>query len=70
MKAAVLNAFGAPLAIRTLPDPVLGTGEVIVDTSPQRSPATPATSSPVLATTCWSHDAANAGPLRLTVLRP
>ena len=31
MKAAVLNAFGAPLAIETLPDPVLGTGEVIVD---------------------------------------
>jgi alcohol dehydrogenase len=31
MKAAVLNAFGAPPAIETLPDPVLGTGEVIVD---------------------------------------
>ena len=31
MKAAVLNTFGAPLAIQTLPDPVLGTGEVIVD---------------------------------------
>ena len=31
MKAAVLNAFGAPLAIETMPDPVLGTGEVIVD---------------------------------------
>jgi alcohol dehydrogenase len=31
MKAAVLNAFGAPLDIQTLPDPVLGTGEVIVD---------------------------------------
>jgi alcohol dehydrogenase len=31
MKAAVLNAFGEPLAIQTLPDPVLGTGEVIVD---------------------------------------
>ena len=31
MKAAVLTAFGAPLAIQTLPDPVLGTGEVIVD---------------------------------------
>ena len=31
MKAAVLNAFGAPLAIQTLADPVLGTGEVIVD---------------------------------------
>ena len=31
MKAAVLNAFGLPLAIQSLPDPVLGTGEVIVD---------------------------------------
>ena len=31
MKAAVLNAFGSPLDIQTLPDPVLGTGEVIVD---------------------------------------
>jgi hypothetical protein len=31
MQAAVLNAFGQPLAIETLPDPVLGTGEVIVD---------------------------------------
>src|SRR5256885_2065538 len=31
MKAAVLTAFGAPLDIQALPDPVLGTGEVIVD---------------------------------------
>ena len=31
MKAAVLKAFDAPLAIETVPDPVLGTGEVIVD---------------------------------------
>ncbi|AUX46320.1 alcohol dehydrogenase [Sorangium cellulosum] len=31
MKAAVLKAFGSPLAIETLPDPILGTGEVIVD---------------------------------------
>lgn len=31
MKAAVLKAFGTPLAIETMPDPVLGTGEVIVD---------------------------------------
>ena len=31
MKAAVLNAFGSPLAIETLPDPRLGTGEVVVD---------------------------------------
>jgi NADPH:quinone reductase-like Zn-dependent oxidoreductase len=31
MKAAVLKAFGSPLSIETIPDPVLGTGEVIVD---------------------------------------
>jgi len=31
MKAAILKAFGSPLAIETLPDPVLGTGDVVVD---------------------------------------
>jgi len=31
MRAAVLKAFGSPLAIEALPDPELGTGEVIVD---------------------------------------
>lgn len=31
MKAAVLKAFGSPLSIESLPDPVMGTGEVIVD---------------------------------------
>lgn len=31
MKAAVLKAFGTPLAVETLPDPIIGTGEVIVD---------------------------------------
>jgi len=31
VKAAVLKAWGTPLAIETVPDPVLGTGEVIVD---------------------------------------
>ncbi len=31
MKAAVLNSFGSPLSVETVPDPVLGTGEVIVD---------------------------------------
>ena len=31
MKAAILKAFGSPLAVETLPDPVLGTGQVIVD---------------------------------------
>ena len=31
MKAAVLNKFGAPLDIEMLTDPVLGTGEVVVD---------------------------------------
>ncbi len=31
MRAAILPAFGLPLAVGTLPDPVLGSGEVIVD---------------------------------------
>lgn len=31
MKAAILRAFGSPLALETVADPVLGTGEVIVD---------------------------------------
>ena len=31
MKAAILEAFGSPLAVGTLPDPILGTGEVVVD---------------------------------------
>ncbi len=31
MKAVVLKAFGSPLAVETVPEPVLGTGEVIVD---------------------------------------
>lgn len=31
MKAAILKSFGSPLVVETLPDPVLGTGEVIVD---------------------------------------
>ncbi|MBJ9963309.1 alcohol dehydrogenase catalytic domain-containing protein [Burkholderia seminalis] len=31
MKAAILKSLGQPLAIETIPDPVLGTGEVIVD---------------------------------------
>ena len=31
MKAAVLNALGSPLAIETVPEPRLGTGEVVVD---------------------------------------
>ncbi len=31
MKAAVLTQFGTPLQIQDLPDPVLGTGEIIVD---------------------------------------
>lgn len=31
MKAAILKAFGSPLVIEAWPDPVLGTGEVIVD---------------------------------------
>lgn len=31
MKAAVLKAFGTPLEIQTLPDPVAGPGDVVVD---------------------------------------
>jgi alcohol dehydrogenase len=31
MKAAILKAFGSPLAVEALPDPILGTGEVIID---------------------------------------
>ena len=31
MKAAVLRAFASPLSIEVVPDPVLGTGEVIID---------------------------------------
>ena len=31
MKAAVLNAFGSPLAIETLLDPHAGPGEAVVD---------------------------------------
>jgi len=31
MKAAVLKSFGSPLVVETVSDPVLGTGEVIVD---------------------------------------
>ena len=36
MKAAVLRSFGSPLAIETVPDPILGTGEVIVDVMASR----------------------------------
>lgn len=36
MKAAVLEAFGTPLSIETVDDPVLGTGEVIVDVAATR----------------------------------
>jgi alcohol dehydrogenase len=31
MKAAVLHSFGSPLVVEDVPDPTLGTGEVIVD---------------------------------------
>ena len=31
MKAAILKAFGAPLSVEAVPDPALGTGEVVVD---------------------------------------
>jgi alcohol dehydrogenase len=36
MRAAILRAFGSPLAIETVPDPILGTGEVIVDVAASR----------------------------------
>src|SRR4051794_31565245 len=36
MKAAVLNALGSPLAIESRPEPLLGTGEVIVDVAASR----------------------------------
>jgi alcohol dehydrogenase len=36
MKAAILKSFGTPLSIETVPDPVLGTGEVIVDVAATR----------------------------------
>ena len=36
MKAAILKSFGTPLAIENASDPVLGTGEVIVDVSATR----------------------------------
>jgi len=36
MKAVILKAFGSPLAIENAPDPVLGTGEVIVDVAATR----------------------------------
>ena len=36
MKAAVLKSFGTPLSVETAPDPVLGTGEVIVDIAATR----------------------------------
>ncbi|MDI5969992.1 zinc-binding dehydrogenase [Streptomyces sp. SL13] len=31
MRAAVLKEFGSPLSLETVPDPVIGTGEVVVD---------------------------------------
>jgi NADPH:quinone reductase-like Zn-dependent oxidoreductase len=36
MKAAILKSFGSPLAIEAAPDPVLGTGEVIIDVAATR----------------------------------
>jgi NADPH:quinone reductase-like Zn-dependent oxidoreductase len=36
MKAAILKAFGSTLAIEAAPDPVLGTGEVIIDVAATR----------------------------------
>ncbi|MCB1539815.1 MAG: zinc-binding alcohol dehydrogenase family protein [Rhodoblastus sp.] len=36
MKAAVLDAIGSPLVVRDVPDPVIGTGEVLVDVAAAR----------------------------------
>ena len=36
MKAAVLKAFASPLSVESVPDPVLGTGEVIVNVAATR----------------------------------
>ena len=36
MKTAILKAFGTPLSVETAPDPVIGTGEVIVDIAATR----------------------------------
>lgn len=36
MKAAVLKAFGSPLSVEPVPEPVLGTGEVLVDVAATR----------------------------------
>lgn len=36
MKAAILKKFGSPLVVEEVPDPVLGTGEVIVDVAATR----------------------------------
>jgi alcohol dehydrogenase len=36
MKAAILKSFGTPLVIESVPEPVLGTGEVIVDVAATR----------------------------------
>lgn len=36
MKAAVLKSFGSALAIEDIPEPVLGTGEIIVDVAASR----------------------------------
>ncbi|MCB1545546.1 MAG: zinc-binding alcohol dehydrogenase family protein [Methylobacteriaceae bacterium] len=36
MKAAVLDAIGSPLAVREVPDPTIGTGDVIIDVAAAR----------------------------------
>src|SRR3569833_2961408 len=36
MKAAILKAFGTPLSVEAASDPVIGTGEVIVDIAATR----------------------------------
>jgi alcohol dehydrogenase len=36
MKAAILKSLGSPLVIEDAPEPVLGTGEVVVDIAATR----------------------------------
>ena len=55
MRAAVLEAFGTPLVVKTLPDPYPGAGEVVVDI----------VAAPVLAYAADVYSGARQYPLRL-----
>ena len=53
MKAAILKAFGSPFCVETVPNPVLKTGEIIVNVVADAVPLcgvhqrTPSRSSPI-----------------------